>query len=250
MGTKRLESALGLDGGKWEVARNNHRSTALVETTDRKRVAEILKNLSLGVYNLNQVVTELLEYTKTLKLRPSTQRMDIIMRETVQSFVSLLKQYNINIYEYFQDGLPFISVDAVLIAQAIQNVIYNAIQAMPRGGELALFANLDGQNSNQVLLSISNSSIGIDPSEINRIFRPFYTTKNMGTGLGLSVAHRIVEAHGGIIQVCRNPCSHLLGENTVQIGNRGLRAIRGTTVHIMLPVADGSNKPLEAKLIK
>jgi PAS domain S-box-containing protein len=249
MGTKRLESALGLDGGRWEVARGNHGSTALLETADRTRVAEILKNLSLGVHNLNQVVTELLEYTKTLKLRLSKQRIDIIMRETVQTFISLLKQNNIKVSEYFQDGLPLISVDAVLIAQVIQNVIYNAIQAMSSGGELTLFANLDEQNSKQLLLSISDTGVGIDPSEINRIFRPFYTTKNMGTGLGLSVAHRIVEAHGGRIQVCRNPCSHLLGENTVQTGNRDLKAIRGTTVHIILPVADGSNKPLEAKLI-
>lgn len=250
MGTKRLERALGLDGGKGEIASGPHGSAALVETADRTRVAEILKNLSVGVYNLNQVVTELLEYTKTLKLRRSSQRMDVIMRETVQTFDSLLKQYNIKIYEYFQDGLPFISVDAVLIAQVVQNVIYNAIQAMPRGGELALFANLDEQKSTLMLLSIRDSGIGIDPSEINRVFRPFYTTKNMGTGLGLSVAHRIVEAHGGSIQVCHNPCSHLLGEDTMQTSRRDLRAaIRGTTVHIMLPVTDRSEKPHEAKLI-
>ena len=249
MGTKRLESALGLDGGKWEVARGNHGSTGLVETADQTRVAEILRNLSVGVHNLNQVVTELLEYTKTLKLRPSLQRMDIIMRETVQAFVSLLTQNNIKVSEYFQDGLPLISVDAVLIAQVIQNVIYNAIQAMSTGGELLLFANLNEQNSKQVRMSISDTGIGIDPSEIHRIFRPFYTTKNMGTGLGLSVAHRIVEAHGGRIQVCRNPCSHLSGENTKQAAKRSLGAKHGTTVHIMLPVTDGSDKPLEAKLI-
>ena len=249
MGTKRLESALGLDGGKWEVACDNHGSSALVEPAARMRVAEILKDLSLGVYNLNQVVTELLEYTKTLKLRPSSQRLDIIMREIVQTFVSILSQNNIKVSEYFQEGLPSISVDAVLIAQVIQNIIYNAIQAMSKGGELALFANLDEQNSKQVLLSISDTGIGIDPSEINRIFRPFYTTKNMGTGLGLSVAHRIVEAHGGRIQVCRNPCTHLPGKNTMQTGTLRLKAKRGTTVHIMLPVTDGSNKPLEAKLI-
>jgi signal transduction histidine kinase len=131
----------------------------------------------------------------------------------------------------------------------MQNIIYNAIQAMPKGGELALFANLDNLKSNQVLLSITDSGIGIDPSEINRVFRPFYTTKNMGTGLGLSVAHRIVEAHGGSIQVCHNPCSHFLGENTMRTGSRGLKAMRGTTVHIMLPVTEGCDKPFEGKLI-
>ncbi len=245
MGTKRLERALGLDGGKWEVASDHHGSTAHVETADRTTVAEILKNLSVGVYNLNQVVTELLEYTKTLKLRRSSQRMDIIMRETVRTFDSLLTQYNISVYENFQDGLPSISVDAVLIAQVMQNVIYNAIQAMPRGGELGLFANLDKQKSSQVQLSISDSGIGIDPSEINRVFRPFYTTKNLGTGLGLSVAHRIVEAHGGSMQVCHNPCVHLPGENTIKTGSRDLRAIRGTTVHIVLPGTDGSAKLFE-----
>lgn len=248
MGTKRLESALGLDGGKWEVVRDNHGRTATAEIADRTRVAEILKNVSLGVYNLNQVVTELLEYTKTLKLRRSLQRMEVIIRETVQTFDSLLNQYNIKVAEHFQDGLPAISVDAVLIGQVIQNVIYNAIQAMPRGGELALSANLDEQKSKQMLLSIRDSGIGIDSSEMSRVFRPFYTTKKMGTGLGLSVAHRIVEAHGGRIQVCRNPCSHRVEGSIMQTDNMDLKSVRGTIVHIMLPVTDGSDKTSDSKL--
>jgi PAS domain S-box-containing protein len=233
MGTKRLESALGLDDG-----------SVLAEAADRTGVAEILRNLSQGVYNLNQVVTELLEYTKTLKLRPSSQRMDIIMRETVHTFASLLDQNNIKVHEYFQEPLPAIPVDAVLIGQVIQNVIYNAIQAMPEGGKLALFANLAEQNSNQMFLSIRDSGLGIDPSEINRVFRPFYTTKKLGTGLGLSVAHRIVEAHGGRIQVCRNPCPHTFWNNARITTDSEAKDVCGTTVHIMLPVAVMSDRKI------
>ncbi len=249
MGTKRLESALGFAGGKRGIAGSNDTdtSTASAETADRTQVAEILGNLSLGVYNLNQVVTELLEYTKTLKLRPSCQRLDIIMRETVQTYAGLLEQNKIKVYEYFQDMLPAIPVDAVLIGQVIQNVVYNAIQAMPKGGELALFGTMAEQNSGQVLLSIRDSGVGIDPSEINRVFRPFYTTKKLGTGLGLSVAHRIVEAHGGTIQVCRNPCPHHLHQfvgSDWQTGESNPKAVCGTTVHIMLPATAGNDNKM------
>ncbi len=244
MGTKLLESALGLDGGKWGRASGSDGSASPVETASRIRIAEILKNLSLGVYNLNQVVTELLEYTKTLKLRPSPQRMEIIMRETLQTFTSLLDQYNIKVYEYFQDPLPAIPVDAVLIGQVIQNVVYNAIQAMSGGGELALFANMAEHNSDQMILSIRDSGIGIDPSEIHRIFRPFYTTKKLGSGLGLSIAHRIVEAHGGMIQVCCNPCPHQVGNNDLQTGESAPKDMRGATVHIMLPIGASGDQTM------
>jgi len=243
MGTKRLESALKLDGGKWGIAKDKDDSVAVTEI-DRTRIAEIFKNLSQGVYNLNQVVTELLEYTKTLKLCLSSQHMDIIMRETVQTFASLLDQYDIKVCEYFQDLLPAIQVDAVLIGQVFQNVVHNAIQAMPGGGELALFASMSEPYADKVLLSVRDTGMGINPEEIGRVFRPFYSTKSMGTGLGLSVAHRIVEAHGGIIQVWRNPCFHLLGKNDQQNNDRDRKAERGTTVHIMLPGAVGSDNTI------
>jgi PAS domain S-box-containing protein len=240
MGTKRLESALGLDAGKWGVAKEKN-GAATAKQADQTQMTEIFKNLSQGVHNLNQVVTELLEYTKTLKLSRSVQRMDIIMRETVQTFASLLDQHNINVDEHFQDELPSIPVDAVLMGQVFQNVIYNAIQAMPTGGELGLFVGMSDSNPHQMLLFIRDSGMGIDPAEIDSVFRPFYTTKTLGTGLGLSVSHRIVEAHGGVIQVCRNPCPHLPANGNPQTDDHIRKTERGTTVHIMLPAAAGSD---------
>lgn len=240
MGTKRLESALGLDAGKWGISGKNHGADTLA-ATDPNQMAEIFKNLSQGVHNLNQVVTELLEYTKTLKLSHSSQCMHIIMRETVQTFASLLDQYDIKVREYFQTGLPAIRVDAVLIGQVLQNVVYNAIQAMPQGGGLALYAGMSDTNPETMMLSISDSGMGIDPSEVERVFRPFYTTKTLGTGLGLSVAHRIVEAHGGAIEVCCNPCRHMLADGTLKSGGARRKAARGTTVHILLPLAPGAD---------
>jgi signal transduction histidine kinase len=95
-----------------------------------------------------------------------------------------------------------------------------------------------------MFLSIRDSGLGIDPSEINRVFRPFYTTKKLGTGLGLSVAHRIVEAHGGRIQVCRNPCPHTFWNNARITTDSEAKDVCGTTVHIMLPVAVMSDRKI------
>lgn len=242
MGTKRLEKALGLDGGKGQSIGKNDDCTAFAKSINRKHVADILTNVSLGVYNLNQVVTELLDYTKTLKLRRSTQRMDIIMHEIIQGYAGLLDQNQIKVYEYFDDVLPTISADAVLLGQAIQNVVYNAIQAMPSGGELVLIANISDIIPNQILLSIRDTGVGIDPSEVDRVFRPFFTTKKLGTGLGLSVAHRIVETHGGRIQICRNPCSHVLDDHLLQEVEGDQKGLSGTTVHIMLPITAGGDQ--------
>jgi signal transduction histidine kinase len=59
-----------------------------------------------------------------------------------------------------------------------------------------------------VIISVSDTGVGIAPAEVEKIFHPFYTTKDSGTGLGLALAYRIVEAHNGKIWVCHNPCPH------------------------------------------
>ncbi len=244
MGTKRLENALELDDHQSQNGTKNDNSTAFAKSINKTHVAEILRNVSLGVHNLNQVVTELLDYTKSLKLTLSSQRMDIIMHETVQTYGSLMDQYQIKVVEYYSDALPTTQVDAVLIGQAIQNVVYNAIQAMPSGGELTLITKISSQNPTRILLTISDSGVGIDPSEVDRVFRPFFTTKKLGTGLGLSVAYRIVEAHGGKIQICRNPCPHLLDDHLLKGGDSERQDLPGTTVHIELPMRAGGDQKL------
>jgi len=237
MGTKLLQKAVDSADGQteelnWSTGENSRLAA------NKEVLAGIFKNLSDGIYNLNQVVTELVEYTKTLKLRRSFQRIEIILKETIVMFKDLLDRHKIQLMERFDLGLPPLSVDAVLISQVFQNIFYNAIQAMPSGGSLTVATGMHRDRPGYVMISIGDSGIGIAACDLEKIFHPFYTTKDAGTGLGLALAHRIIDAHGGRVWACQNPCAHFAKDDS---GNTPYRPPdRGVTFHILLPLADGS----------
>jgi signal transduction histidine kinase len=113
-------------------------------------------------------------------------------------------------------GAAQISADAEQIRQALLNLVLNAIQAMPDGGEIVLRTC---QNGSSVILEVVDQGVGIAPENLERIFDPFFTTRAEGTGLGLSIAHQMIEAHGGQITVKNH-------------------ADRGATFAIFLPLAE------------
>jgi|GEM_PF-942069 len=240
IGTKRLQHTLGLNDRMPETDSRPAKQIGAIEA-DREILDHIIKNLSDGVNNLNQVVTELLEYTKTLKPHIFSQRLETILQETVQNFGGMINQHGIEVKEFFKTDLPAVAVDAVLIGQVFQNVVHNAIQAMPEGGSLFLYSGRYRQIPNRAMIIISDSGPGIKTSEVEKVFRPFFTTKDQGTGLGLSLAHRIIDAHRGMIWICRNPCPHLSGCPDVKKKWHHWPPPRGTTVHILLPIEANLN---------
>lgn len=114
----------------------------------------------------------------------------------------------IQLHTTFQDEL-FIQGDAQQIKQVFWNLLANAAQAMPQGGDLRVHVRRHGPSlPDEVLqgeISISDTGTGISDNEVEKIFDPFFTTKERGTGLGLSIVHRIVESHGGKISVSSQP---------------------------------------------
>ena len=99
---------------------------------------------------------------------------------------------------YWGENVPAINGDANQLKQAFYNLVRNAMQAMPSGGKLTVRCSAD---DNFVMLSVSDSGCGIKPENMQKIFRPFFTTKNAGTGLGLMIVERIVREHGGSLAV-------------------------------------------------
>jgi signal transduction histidine kinase len=90
------------------------------------------------------------------------------------------------------------SVDPKLVKQAVLNLMINGLQAMPAGGEMILaLSNGDGQ----AVIDVIDTGPGIPPETVEKIFQAYYSTKKGGTGLGLAMAKRIAEEHGGSIQV-------------------------------------------------
>lgn len=99
-------------------------------------------------------------------------------------------------------ALPAISVDPEQIKQVLLDLVLNAIQAMPRGGEIVLRAMPQGSH---MALEVQDEGNGIEEGDLQKIFDPFFTTRPGGTGLGLPIAHQIVMQHGGRIELRRNP---------------------------------------------
>jgi PAS domain S-box-containing protein len=246
IGAKLLQKELGVLGtGGQKEGTENFRSEAL--KMNPKALRGIFRDFTEGVHNLNQVVTELLEYTKTLKLSRSRQRIEIILWEILNSFRDQFREKKIEVEEKFDAGLPAFSVDAVLMGQVFQNIIHNAIQAMADGGGLFLYCGFYPQKAGHALISIHDTGPGIAQSDFEKVFHPLYTTKDQGTGLGLSLAHRIVEAHHGEIWVCQNSqCQHFVTKPVDLIIGLPKFATGGARIHIILPIDDPKKSNLES----
>jgi signal transduction histidine kinase len=93
---------------------------------------------------------------------------------------------------------PAASIDPQQIEQVLLNVVLNAIQASPPGGQVAIRESVE---SRDVLIDVSDEGPGVPDDDLSRIFSPFFTTREKGTGLGLAIAHRIVTTHGGSLDV-------------------------------------------------
>jgi signal transduction histidine kinase len=119
-----------------------------------------------------------------------------------------------------QAQLPVVRGDCKKLRQVFLNLVLNGLQAVPRGGSLNISATFTGSQeavSPFVELAFTDTGEGIEPAVLKRIFEPFFTTKPGGTGLGLAITQRIVESHGGSIEV------------ESKVG-------RGTTFKVRLPV--------------
>ncbi|MEA1970594.1 MAG: ATP-binding protein, partial [Thermodesulfobacteriota bacterium] len=124
----------------------------------------------------------------------------------IAKVVSLLKTAglpeNIVIEENLDSELPNIKVDGAQMTQVILNMALNGIEAMPEGGTLSLTtARIENNGNKTVEITIHDTGSGIEEKDSKNIFKPFFTTKKKGSGLGLPVCRRIIKSHGGSIDL-------------------------------------------------
>jgi len=108
--------------------------------------------------------------------------------------------HKINVYHQFDDNLPDCYVVPREIKQVFLNLLKNAIEAMPNGGDLHISLHY-AENKDSICVDITDTGHGISEAELYLIFRPFYSTKTDGTGLGLSFCRRVADEHGGEIKI-------------------------------------------------
>lgn len=176
----------------------------LAENLDRK----IAKHLRIGleeIRNIDKIIEDTLGFART-------QEPELIQTEPDKLIEIFLKNTpvfkTIEIERKFDKNLPFITVDSEQIQRAFLNIVENACDAMPIGGKLTIGIHKDDAMNNQpefVILSFKDTGVGIATNYIGKIFEPLFTTKNNGTGLGLSACQNTIHAHGGSIEVQSEP---------------------------------------------
>ncbi len=176
----------------------------LLEDEDKRPLTE---HIISGVKNMDRIISSLLLFAKSPE--PSRQQCDIneLLKHIFESSTQLSIPKNIKIHFNFKESNVIASGDRGLLEQVFLNFIRNAIQAMPKGGELKIqtdknYSNLRNiYHRHYVAVTFSDTGVGISTKDQKNIFNPFFTTKDKGTGLGLAIAHNIVKAHQGTIDL-------------------------------------------------
>ncbi|RMG66726.1 MAG: sensor histidine kinase [Calditrichaeota bacterium] len=185
------------------------------------------------VGRLNRVASELLEFSKPMAPPLNPGRLDGIIQQALRLSEKLLQERNIQVHCQIEPNLPAIPLDAAQLEQVLVNLIQNAADAMPEGGELSVQAKMcylpDNGRAPYIQLLVEDSGQGMEPHVLQRVFDPFFTTKTKGTGLGLSIVKKIVESHQGRI--------HIESEKN-----------RGTRITISLPTQPQSHDAKEHHL--
>ena len=152
---------------------------------------------------LEELATNFLQYSKPPELRLRVQRLAEIMDGTLTLARHRFDERRIRVVRERRDGLPPVRVDANQIRQVLLNLLSNAAEATPDGGEVRIQKSLeqDAEGRRQVVLRVRDSGPGVPESIRERLFEPFVTTKARGTGLGLCVASSIVARHGGRLEL-------------------------------------------------
>lgn len=183
--------------------------------TDTVQAKIFINSIINEVNRLNAVAEECLLFIRQAKVEKKKCDINGILKSLIAFLEREIFRKNIKLVESFEEGLPSVFIDEGRFRQAVINILKNSFDAMSEGGELCLLTKrLDGN----IEITIEDTGKGISKEHLRRIFDPFFSTKDMGVGLGLSVAKDIIVEHGGRIY-CDSK------EN------------KGTTVRIFLPIS-------------
>jgi signal transduction histidine kinase len=151
---------------------------------------------------LNGVVSQFLNYAKPYTLNLKMQDVNQIIEKATSIIEASPRLYNIVIEKELRPDLPLIAVDSEQLVQVILNIAFNAIEAMQAEGTLIFrTSKIESGDGEAVGISIRDTGKGIKKEEMKNIFKPFFTTKERGVGLGLAICQRIIKNHGGHIKV-------------------------------------------------
>ena len=170
------------------------------ENQRERRALTRVQKLQGECQRLVELSNDFLRFARLRELALELGDLGKVVEEMIDFFTPTARAANIDIKTFLPADLPALMLNKEMFRQALLNLMLNAAQAMPSGGELTFQASI---GSGQVLLGLIDTGTGIAPEVLPKIFRPFYSTKAKtgGTGLGLATTKKIIEAHGGMIDV-------------------------------------------------
>ena len=167
---------------------------------------------------LNSIITDFINFAKPGSPNLNPCRIEEVIEKNITFLSVPMEEKGYLIKKDYQNFLPEIHADADMLYQSFLNILINAMQAMPGGGTIAVSIRSNGKT---VTVNFEDEGQGIAEEILEKIWDPFFTTKEMGTGLGLGMVKNIIESHGGVIQI-------------------GNRSEGGTRVTVELPVENSN----------
>jgi len=189
--------------------------------SNRRSAAEcqaLLREMRSQVLRIRQVLQDYLRFARMPKSERAVVSLKGFLEEKLNFVQPLLDQRRVDLRKTFDPSLPPVYADAEQLWEVLLNLIRNAVDAMPAGGNLTVSTK---RNDAEVLVSVSDNGRGMTEEEARNLFVPFFTTKSDGTGLGLAYAQQVINEHGGKID-----CATARG--------------KGSTFSIQLPLAVGA----------
>lgn len=167
-----------------------------------RRALERAARLKGEVERLSGLSEDFLRFARVTELDRKEIDLSALVDGMLDFFSPVARTHGVEVKSYVPADLPAVSLDRQLFEQALLNLLLNAQQAMPNGGVITVQAQQDG---GQVVLSVIDAGKGMAPDVLAKAFKPFYSTRQGGTGLGLPTTRKIVEAHGGTITADSEP---------------------------------------------
>jgi two-component system, NtrC family, sensor histidine kinase HydH len=176
------------------------------ETPRERRSYQRVVKLQTETQRLTELSNDFLRYIQQRDLHLEPTRINDLIDDLVDFFSPSARQAKVEIKTFLPGDLPLIALDAEPFKQGLLNLMLNAVQAMPQGGSLSIQGELDSAMAPpQLVLSFIDTGIGMTAEVQEQIFKPFFSLRPGGTGLGLPTLKKLAEAHGGSITVQSEP---------------------------------------------
>jgi PAS domain S-box-containing protein len=174
-------------------------SNMLTDDLEGTAHSDMARGISTGIKSLNNILTNMLFFAKPQKPALKDIRLDIAIEDSIAMLTPLIEVRGVKIKSTLSKEIA--TGDSELLKQVFMNILMNAVQAMPEGGRIEISMT---SNDEYVSVFIVDEGEGIRPENVEKIFDPFFSTKDTGTGLGLAIVHKIMQCHDGLIRAHRN----------------------------------------------